>query len=104
VRLLPRYDTYWLGYAGRELAVDPAWARRVHPGGGIIHPVLLVDGQAQGTWKTRRRSQRGRPVLEVQVQPFERLAGEILPLLEAEAADLGRFLGDQSALALAEPG
>jgi hypothetical protein len=100
VRLLPRYDTYWLGYVERALALDPAWARRVHPGGGVIHPVLLVDGQARGNWKTRRR----RGVLEVQVQPFESLPDEALPPLEAETAELGRFLGEQAVLAIDEPG
>lgn len=89
VRLLPRFDTYLLGYASRDLAVDPAYARRIHPGGGIINAALLVDGQARGTWKTQRR--RGR--LEVQVEPFEPLAQELLPPIEAEVSDIGRFLG-----------
>jgi hypothetical protein len=96
VRLLPRYDTYWLGYVERALALDPAFAKRVHPGGGVIHPVLLVEGQARGNWKTRRR----KGVLEVQVQPFESLPDEALPPLEAEAADLGRFLGERATLAI----
>jgi len=96
VRLLPRYDTYLLGYAGRELAVEPAFARRVHPGGGIIHPVLLVDGQVLGVWKTRRRNRGGRPLLEIIVEPFGRLPEAALPGLEAEVADLGRFLGEDT--------
>jgi DNA glycosylase AlkZ-like len=96
VRLLPRFDTYLLGYAGRDLAVDPAYARRIHPGGGILNAALLVDGQALGTWKTQRR--RGR--LEVQVEPFEPLANALLPLIEAEVADVGRFLGVDAALVI----
>jgi hypothetical protein len=89
VRLLPRFDTYLLGYTSRDLAVDPAYARRIHPGGGILNAALLVDGQARGTWKIQRRGIR----LEVQVEPFEPLAQELLPLIEAEASDVGRFLG-----------
>ena len=89
VRLLPRYDTYLLGYASRDLAVDPAHAKRIHPGGGIIHAALLMDGRAVGTWKTRKRTKS----LEVLVEPFERLPGGLLPLIEAEAADIGHFLG-----------
>ncbi len=96
VRLLPRYDTYLLGYAGRELAVEPAYTRRVHPGGGIIHQTLLVDGQVLGVWKTRRRSRGGRPLLEITVEPFDSLPETVLPGLEAEAADLGRFLGEEA--------
>ncbi len=99
VRLTPRFDTYLLGYASRELAVEAAHARRIHPGGGIINAALLVDGQAQGTWKIQR--QRGR--LEVQVEPFEDLAEELLPGIEAEAADVGRFLGEEAVLIVKPP-
>ncbi len=88
VRLLPRYDTYLLGYASRELIVDQAQARRVNPGGGIIHAVVLVDGQAKGLWKIRQGKQR----LKVQIEPFEILAEEVLQQLEAEIEDIGRFL------------
>jgi hypothetical protein len=48
VCLLPRYDTYLLGYQGRELTVAAEHSRRIHPGGGIIHPAVLVDGRAAG--------------------------------------------------------
>jgi DNA glycosylase AlkZ-like len=96
VRLLPRFDTYLLGYASRELAVDPAYARRIHPGGGILNAALLVDGQARGTWKVQRR----RGGLEVQVEPFEPLAPALLPGMEAEAADVGRFLGVEAVLSV----
>jgi len=96
VRLLPRFDTYLLGYASRERAVDPAYARRIHPGGGIINAALLVDGRARGTWKSKKR--RGR--LEVQVEPFEELAEDWLAGVEAEVADIGRFLGIEAVLSI----
>lgn len=94
VRLLPRYDTYLLGYAGRELAVEPAYARRVHPGGGVVKAVLLVDGQALGTWRTSWRKGR----LEVVFEQFVALPDELRPLIEAEVADLGHFLGEEVVL------
>jgi hypothetical protein len=96
VSLLPRFDTYLLGYASRDLAVDPAYARRIHPGGGILNAALLVNGQALGAWKVQRR--RGR--LEVQVEPFAPLAQALLPGLEAEATDVGRFLGIEAILSV----
>ncbi len=90
VRLLPRFDTYLLGYASRELAVDPAYARRIHPGGGILNAALLVDGQAQGAWQVRRRRNR----LEVQVEPFVPLADGLLPLIEARGERRGAIPGN----------
>jgi hypothetical protein len=100
VRLLPRFDTYLLGYASRDLAVDLAYAKRIHPGGGILHPALLSDGRVLGTWKTVRR----RTALEVAVEPFQELPGAIFPGLEAEVADLGRFLEVEAALRMIPAG
>jgi len=81
LRLLGSFDPYLLGYAGRGHAVAPEHARRVWPGGGWLHPVVLVDGMAAGTW----RLDGG----EVAVEAFGPIpeAG-----LAAEAADVRRFL------------
>jgi hypothetical protein len=99
VNLIPAYDPYLLGYQHRELVVAPEYARRVHPGGGVLHNVLLVDGLALGIWRMTRR--RGR--LEVIVEPFVPLAPEIAPGPEAEVADLGRFYATRAELHLLPP-
>jgi hypothetical protein len=96
VRLLGGYDTYLLGYRSRDLVLDPAHARRIHPGGGIIHPALLVDGMVAGTWRITRR----RAGVEIAVEPFAPLAPAVLAALDAEAADVGRFLGQPATLAV----
>lgn len=92
VRLLPRFDALLLGYASRDWLVDPAYARQVHPGGGMLRATLLVDGRLAGIWKTR--SLKGG--LRVEVAPFEPLPERALAALEGEAADLGRFLGQEA--------
>ena len=89
LRLLGSFDAYLLGYRGRDLALDPRHAKRIQAGGGLIHPAVLVDGQVIGAWRLRRTPCRG--VLEV--APFEPLGTALEPQLEAEAADIGRFLG-----------
>ena len=43
-RLLPAFDPYLLGWKDRTFAVPERLARRVHPGGGMIRAVELVDG------------------------------------------------------------
>ena len=70
VRLLGSFDPYLLGYKGREHAVAPEHARRVWPGGGWMHPVVLVDGTrrrdvaarraARSRWTRSGRSRRRR--------------------------------------------
>lgn len=89
VRLLPSYDTYMLGYRRRDLIVAAPHASRVHPGGGQIKPTLVVDGRVRGIWRASRR----RGAMTIAVEPFEPLETDLLPALEDEAADVGRFLG-----------
>jgi len=94
VRLLPAFDTYLLGYRERDLGVPVEYARRVHPGGGIIRPVLMIDGRTAGVW-SRKRTRRGIAVI---VTPFGDLPPEVMPGLEEEAVDVGRFLGADAEL------
>jgi Winged helix DNA-binding domain len=97
VRLLYRFDDYLLGWRGRDLVLPPRFASRIHAGGGWIHPAVLVDGRVVGTWRLAGRA-GGR--LTVAVEPFEPL-DSALRGLEAEAADLGRFLGAAATLSVA---
>ncbi len=89
VRLLPRFDIYLLGYHNRDLAVPSEYAKLVNAGGGILHPTVVVDGRVGGIWKSRRQKDH----VDIIVEPFEELASEVYPGLEAEVADLSRFLG-----------
>ncbi len=88
VRLLPAFDTYLLGYRGRELAVEPAYAGRVNAGGGMIRPVLLVDGQVAGTWRTGRKGRR----LDIAIDAFAGLSPEVAAGVAEETADIQRFV------------
>jgi len=88
VRLLPSFDPYLLGYRSRDLTVPQQYAKRIHPGGGVIRPVLLVDGIAAGTWRLKRT----RDGYAIHVEPFTELTGDVTHALEGEVRDLGRFL------------
>jgi hypothetical protein len=88
VRLLPRFDTYLLGYRSRDLVVDPPYHKRVLPGGGMLLQTLLVNGRVAGTWQTRRARQ-GQTLA---VSPFEPLPPAVRRALAAEAEAIGSFL------------
>jgi hypothetical protein len=94
VRLLPRFDTYLLGYSKRESILAPEYASRINTGGGMIAATLLVDGRIKGTWSTKKR----RAILEVIVALFVGLTPEVRAALELEVAELGRFLGVKAVL------
>jgi hypothetical protein len=100
VRLLPAFDTFLLGYRSRDLHLDPRFARRIAPGGGMLNPTLLVDGWLSGVWRLKRLTGR----LECIIEPFEGLAQAVHAGLEAEVADLAHFLGAKADLTLRTPG
>jgi hypothetical protein len=88
VRLLPAFDTYLLGYRRRALAVPARLQSRLQRGGGWLHPAVLANGRAAGAWSLRKSAGRG----HVQVELFGRISAAIRSGIEAEVADIGRFL------------
>ena len=85
-RLLGAFDPYLLGWKDRSFAVPAKHSKRVHPGGGILRAVALLDGRAVGTWGARRRDGR----LEVALDLFGRAPRAAF---EAEIDDVARFEG-----------
>jgi hypothetical protein len=98
VRLTGAYDTYLIGYRDRAGIVGEPRLHAEVWHGGLIAPVVLADGVFVATWKAERKA---RETL-VRVTPFA-LDESLLPTLEAEVADLGRFLGTAARLELERP-
>lgn len=84
VRLLPAFDEYVLGWRDRSFALAPERAGLVNRGGGMIRPVLIVDGRVEATWQIADR----RPQLE----PFEALTPSTRRQVAAESTRVERFL------------
>jgi hypothetical protein len=85
--LLGQFDTLLLGYRTRDLILDPAFAKRVNAGGGMISSVLLADGRIVGTWKLDRSRKTARVVLE----PFAGLTDAELDGFSDDIEDVARF-------------
>jgi hypothetical protein len=85
---VPGFENYLLGYRNRDLILVSEHVRKVYTGGGMLHPVLLVDGRGAGTWKL----ERGRKATDVIVEPFHELKDEERHGLTAEMEDVIRFL------------
>ena len=90
VRLLPHFDPYLTGYSSRDHAVAPEHRRTVWTGGGYVLPTVIQKGRAVATWRSEVRTGR----LMVTVTPFAdgSVSGAVASGLDAEVADLGRFL------------
>ena len=93
VRVLGPFDPYVLGYARRELGASEETLRLLHRGGGMIPPIVLADGVLVAV-ATRRRSGR---VMRFTLNPIARLTKQIRAGIDAEMADIGRFLGENAA-------
>jgi hypothetical protein len=84
VQLLPIYDEYLVAYRDRvavPLGRSPGGATR-------FDPVLAIDGQIAGTWKTVRRDR----ALDVQVAPARRISASERRAIEDVVDRYGRFL------------
>ncbi len=67
--LLPAYDEFLVGYRDRSAPVDRHYARRMHPGGGILHPTIVIGRNIVGTWRRSATSNR----VSILVLPFSHL-------------------------------
>jgi Winged helix DNA-binding domain len=89
VYLLPAFDEYLLGYRDRGASLDPAHAKALNAGGGMLSPVIVEGGQVVGTWK--RAFKKDAAVIEVTTFAPLSEAGE--RALGAAAERYGRFVG-----------
>jgi winged helix DNA-binding protein len=89
VQLLPPFDEFVVGYKDRGAILDPAMAKRINVGGGMIPSVVIASGRVVGSWK---RALRGNSV-ELATSLFRTLTRSEQRAFEEEAERYGRFLG-----------
>jgi hypothetical protein len=89
VYLLPPFDEFTVAYTDRSAVLDPAHAKRVNAGGGMLNAVIVSRGRVVGTWK-RTLSPKG-----VTVMPslFRDLTRTERQALDREIARYAAFLG-----------
>ena len=92
VRLLPAFDEYLLGWKDRRLIASTVRWRTIQRGGGWLHPVVLADGTAVGTWSSERSGDR----MSLTVRPFGPLEHTHRRRIDEEGRDIGRFLGTET--------
>jgi hypothetical protein len=68
---------------------------RVYRPQGWISAVVLVDGRVEGVWEYEVKASR----IVVKVDMFAPSTTRIQPGIEAEAQQLGKFLGGEATLA-----
>ena len=90
VRMTGHFDPYLLGYADRDALLPPALAPRIATGGGFLMPSVLHDGAVVATWRHQRKGS----ALAIRVESLTGPPSRALSAgIDAEVADIGRFLG-----------
>jgi hypothetical protein len=88
VHLLPPFDEYTVAYKDRSAVMDPAFAKRVNAGGGMINAIAVVNGIVAGNWKRELDGDH----VTVTITPFRALTPRETRALEKEAVRYGTFL------------
>jgi hypothetical protein len=83
VDLLPKWDVYTMGYApdGRDRFAHPDVVKQCYDFRGDGRPVILVNGQAAGTWE------RG------EIELFEKATPKVRKAIDERLAAINGFLG-----------
>jgi len=89
VQLLPLFDPYLMGYATRGHLFDAVYAPRVSRTAGWISAVVLVGGRVVATWTHAVRDS----TLHISIEPFQKLAPDVIPEVRHCAAALARAMG-----------
>jgi hypothetical protein len=86
--LLPAYDEYTVAYRDRGAVLAPSHAEQLNAGGGILSPVVVLDGRVVGTWKRTLKRE------SVIITPsfFAPLGEDEQHALDAAARRYGAFL------------
>lgn len=89
LRLLPKFDSYLLGYKDRTRIIKDEFLKQVYrPVVGDVAAALLINGRITGTWNHKKTKKK----LTIAVKPFERLAKETLAELDRVVKELGDFV------------
>lgn len=89
LHMLYRFDPLLLGHKDKSWIVAPEHYHRVWRPAGHIEGVLLVGGQAAGTWRYRRTGSK----MHVIVEPFRKPARPLRQQVERTAAQIVAFFG-----------
>jgi hypothetical protein len=87
VRLLYRFDPYLLAHRNKDWVVPPSHYKAVFRPAGHIEGIVVVRGQAAGTWRYDRKGGG----LVIQVNRFKPLPSYVMKQVEKRAKQIAAF-------------
>ena len=89
VHLLPWFDEFLVAYKDRSAVLNPEYVKQVNAGGGLLNPIIVIDGRVMGTWKRTLTAK----AVKVELEPFQPLTQTQLSTIELAGQRYGTFLG-----------
>jgi hypothetical protein len=89
IHLLPPFDEFVVGYKDRSDVIDPAFARKVNNGGGMLQAVVIADGRVVGTWKRTLKPS----AVDIDISAFRSFQRKETTALNAACDRYATFLG-----------
>lgn len=87
MHLLPVLDEYTVAYRDRSAVLAPERTKLVNNGGGILKPIMVLNGQVVGSWRHTFTAD----TVNIACAPFKRLPSSARPALERAAARVAHF-------------
>jgi hypothetical protein len=85
--MLYRFDTYLLAHRSKDWVVPPAYYKSVFRPAGHIEGIVLVRGQAAGTWRYDRKGSG----MDITVFPYKNLPKYVTRQVEKHAPQIAAF-------------
>lgn len=90
IHLLPCYDEFTVSYKNRSASFEMEFSKKMKTTwGGILNPVMVVNGKVIGTWKRIIKKNS----VEIQLKPFGKLNKSLHNDIVNAANRYGKFLG-----------
>jgi hypothetical protein len=87
VRMLYRFDPYLLAHRSKDWVVPPPHYKTVFRPAGHIEGIVVVRGQAAGTWRYDRKGGG----LIITVYPYKPLPKYVMKQVEKQAKEIAKF-------------
>ncbi len=87
--LLPYYDEYVVGYKYRDDIIHTTDTLKINNRGGILNPVIVVNGKVIGTWKRTLKNN----CVSISLALFRNIHGFEKKAIEEAAKEYATFLG-----------
>jgi hypothetical protein len=89
IHLLPCFDEFTVSYKNRSASFDLEFSKKIRSTfGGILNPIIVVNGKVIGTWKRTVKKES----VNIELYPFTKTSKSLYNEIAEVAKEYGKFL------------